>query len=85
MSFAGRREMFRTRCFAVCALQTAFYFLIKRTGNQVKEYDIVIVGAGASGVFMSYELTKLDNDASILMLTKAPLWKKGSAPFPRAK
>ncbi|MBQ1400775.1 MAG: NAD(P)/FAD-dependent oxidoreductase [Firmicutes bacterium] len=43
----------------------------------MKEYDIVIVGAGASGVFMSYELTKLDNDASILMLDKgAPLEKR---------
>ena len=40
----------------------------------MKEYDIIIVGAGASGVFMSYEMTKLDNDASILMLDKgAPL------------
>ncbi len=42
----------------------------------MKEYDIIIVGAGASGVFMSYELTKLDNSASILMLDKgAPLEK----------
>ena len=43
----------------------------------MKEYDIIIVGAGASGVFMSYELTKLDNSASILMLDKgAPLEKR---------
>ncbi len=27
----------------------------------MKHYDIIIVGAGASGVFLSYELTKLDN------------------------
>lgn len=31
-------------------------------------YDIVIVGAGASGVFASYEFTKLDIDAKILMI-----------------
>lgn len=36
----------------------------------MKHYDIIIVGAGASGVFLSYELTKLDNTASILMLDK---------------
>ena len=40
----------------------------------MKKYDIIIVGAGASGVFMSYELAKLDIDASVLMLDKgAPL------------
>ena len=38
------------------------------------KYDIVIIGAGASGVFMSYELTKIHNTASILMIDKgAPL------------
>ena len=36
----------------------------------MKKYDIIIVGAGASGVFMSYELAKLDIDASVLMLDK---------------
>lgn len=36
----------------------------------MKDYDIIIVGAGAAGVFASYELTKLDNNASILMLDK---------------
>ena len=40
----------------------------------MKKYDIIIVGAGASGVFMSYELAKLDTDASILVIDKgAPL------------
>lgn len=40
----------------------------------MKKYDIIIVGAGASGVFMSYELTKKDVQASVLMLDKgAPL------------
>ncbi|MDD2190866.1 MAG: NAD(P)/FAD-dependent oxidoreductase [Eubacteriales bacterium] len=36
----------------------------------MKKYDIIIVGAGASGLFMSYELTKLPNKASILMIDK---------------
>jgi uncharacterized FAD-dependent dehydrogenase len=36
----------------------------------MKEYDIIIVGAGASGVFMSYELTKLNIDAKVLMIER---------------
>jgi uncharacterized FAD-dependent dehydrogenase len=36
----------------------------------MSKYDIIIVGAGASGVFMSYELTKLDVDAKILMIER---------------
>lgn len=40
----------------------------------MNHYDIIIVGAGASGVFLSYELTKLDHKASVLMIDKgAPL------------
>lgn len=43
----------------------------------VKKYDIIIAGAGASGVFMSYELTKEKNQAKVLMLDKgAPLEKR---------
>lgn len=36
----------------------------------MKKYDIIIVGAGAGGVFMSYELTKLNVNAKILMMDK---------------
>ncbi|MBQ0018545.1 MAG: NAD(P)/FAD-dependent oxidoreductase [Clostridiales bacterium] len=40
----------------------------------MKDYDIIVVGAGAAGVFLSYELAKLDINASVLMLDKgAPL------------
>ncbi len=40
----------------------------------MKKYDIIIIGAGASGVFLSYELTRINNRAKILMLdTGAPL------------
>lgn len=43
----------------------------------MKKYDIIIAGAGASGVFMSYELTKEKNHASVLMIDKgAPLEKR---------
>jgi uncharacterized FAD-dependent dehydrogenase len=33
-------------------------------------YDIIIVGAGAGGVFASYEFTKLGSDKKVLMLEK---------------
>ena len=43
----------------------------------MKKYDIIIAGAGASGVFMSYELTKEKNRAKVLLLDKgAPLEKR---------
>ena len=43
----------------------------------MKHYDIIIVGAGASGVFLSYELTKLENRAKVLMIDNgAPLEKR---------
>lgn len=43
----------------------------------MKKYDIIIVGAGASGVFLAYELTKIKNNAKVLMLDKgAPLEKR---------
>ena len=34
----------------------------------MKTYDIILVGAGASGVFASYEFTKLNTNAKILMV-----------------
>ncbi|MDR1135466.1 MAG: NAD(P)/FAD-dependent oxidoreductase [Clostridiales Family XIII bacterium] len=43
----------------------------------MKEYDIIIVGAGASGVYASYELTKLGSAARVLMIDKgAPPGKR---------
>ena len=43
----------------------------------MKCYDILIAGAGASGVFMAYELTKLGYSGDVLMVDKgAPLEKR---------
>ncbi|MBQ2043094.1 MAG: FAD-binding oxidoreductase, partial [Firmicutes bacterium] len=40
----------------------------------MKHYDIIVVGAGAAGVFMAYELTKLCCGADVLVIEKgAPL------------
>ncbi|MDO4581928.1 MAG: NAD(P)/FAD-dependent oxidoreductase [Bacillota bacterium] len=36
----------------------------------MKKYDIIIVGAGAAGVFAAYELTRIKNNASVLMIDK---------------
>ena len=43
----------------------------------MKEYDIIVVGAGAGGVFFSYEMAKLKTKASVLVVDKgAPLEKR---------
>lgn len=34
----------------------------------MKNYDIIVVGAGASGVFLAYELTKLNTDKKVLVI-----------------
>ena len=36
----------------------------------MRNYDIIVVGAGAAGVFISYEFTRLDIDAKVLVLDK---------------
>lgn len=36
----------------------------------MKNYDVIIVGAGAGGSFASYELTKLNSKAKVLMIDK---------------
>lgn len=51
----------------------------------MKNYDVIIVGAGASGVFMSYEMTKLPNKASILMLDKGAGLEKRVCPISAGK
>ncbi|MDD6154401.1 MAG: NAD(P)/FAD-dependent oxidoreductase [Eubacteriales bacterium] len=42
--------------------------------NKTEQYDIIVAGAGAGGVFMAYELTKISNKARILFIEKgAPI------------
>ncbi|MBR5089970.1 MAG: NAD(P)/FAD-dependent oxidoreductase, partial [Ruminiclostridium sp.] len=37
-------------------------------------YDVIIIGAGASGVFMAYEFAKLDKGLRVCMIDKgAPI------------
>ncbi len=36
----------------------------------MKEYDVAIIGAGASGIFMAYEFTKLGKDIKVCMIDR---------------
>jgi uncharacterized FAD-dependent dehydrogenase len=51
----------------------------------MEKYDVIIVGAGASGVFMSYEMTKLKNNAKILMIEKGARLEKRICPIKDGK
>ena len=51
----------------------------------MKNYDIIIVGAGAGGVFLSYEFTKLNIDAKVLMLDKGVELSKRICPLKAGK
>ncbi len=43
----------------------------------MKHYDLIVAGAGAGGVFLAYEMTKIKNNAKILILEKGdPLEKR---------
>ena len=51
----------------------------------MKDYDIVIAGAGAAGVFMSYELTKIENNAKIIMIDKGRALAQRQCPIKLGK
>lgn len=51
----------------------------------MKKYDVIIVGAGASGVFMSYELTKLKNRAKVLLIDKGASLLERQCPIKAGK
>lgn len=49
------------------------------------EYDLIIVGAGAGGVFASYELAKLGVNAKVLMLEKGHELSRRKCPISEGK
>ncbi len=51
----------------------------------MKKYDIVIVGAGASGIFAAYEMCKNSNKLNILMIEKGHKFKKEKVSYRRQK
>ncbi len=48
-------------------------------------YDVIIIGAGASGVFASYEFTKLNTDLKVLMIDKGNPIDKRICPIKAGK
>ncbi|EHL16709.1 hypothetical protein HMPREF9628_00641 [Peptoanaerobacter stomatis] len=51
----------------------------------MERYDIIIIGAGASGVFASYEFTKMDTNAKILMIDSGNPIEKRTCPISEGK
>ncbi len=45
------------------------------------EYDVIIVGAGASGIFTAYELTRLNRNIKILIIEKGHSLDKRKCPI----
>ena len=51
----------------------------------MKEYDVLIVGAGASGVFASYEFTKQNTDKKVLLIDRGNPIEKRICPIKTGK
>ena len=51
----------------------------------MSNYDIIVVGAGAGGVFISYELAKLDIDAKVLIIDKGGRLEERICPIKAGK
>ena len=51
----------------------------------MKHYDIIVVGAGAGGVFIAYELAKLDIDASVLVIDRGGMLEERICPIKAGK
>lgn len=52
---------------------------------QVKDYDVIIVGGGASGVFAAYELCREDNNLKLLMIDGGNPIRKRKCPVTEGK
>lgn len=50
-----------------------------------KKYDVIIVGAGASGVFAAYELTALKSSLKVLMIEKGTKLEQRKCPIDGVK
>ncbi|MCI6156807.1 MAG: NAD(P)/FAD-dependent oxidoreductase [Peptoniphilaceae bacterium] len=51
----------------------------------MKNYDMIIVGSGAAGVFAAYELTKLNTSKSVLIIDKGRSIEKRTCPIIEGK
>ncbi len=50
-----------------------------------KNYDVIIVGAGASGIFAAYELSKIAPNISVAMIEKGHTLKRRTCPIDNEK
>jgi uncharacterized FAD-dependent dehydrogenase len=50
-----------------------------------EDYDIIVAGAGAGGVFMAYELTRIKNSARILFIEKGGPIERRKCPISEGK
>lgn len=48
-----------------------------------KNYDVIIVGAGPSGIFTAYELTKINPNKKVLIIEKGKSVHKRNCPIPQ--
>lgn len=55
--------------------------LCKHLGGLFMNYDVIIVGAGASGIFAAYELVRINPDLKILMIEKGHSLDKRKCPI----
>ena len=45
----------------------------------MEKYDVVVVGAGAGGVFLTYELCRRKFSGTVLALERGRAWSSGTA------
>lgn len=50
--------------------------------ENIKSYDVVIVGAGPSGIFTAYELSKISPEKKVLIIEKGKSVHKRNCPIP---
>ena len=51
----------------------------------MKKYDVIIIGAGPSGIFCAYKLIENNNDLNILMIEKGRPIEKRNCPKRKTK
>ena len=54
--------------------------MIKRRDKMINNYDVIIVGAGPSGIFCAYKLISKNKNLKILMLEKGNSIEKRICP-----
>ena len=56
-----------------------------RDRDKMKQYDVIIIGAGPSGIFCAYELKRQKPDLSVLMVEKGRCIEERQCPKRKTK